>query len=1144
MLLPFDSGFDALFGQPPNDLRLYATGDIDNDERDDFIASGVFNYFGNYVDFSYVVNSSLEDGYGLPPTSGFEVSRAVPLRLIPLGNIDQDPNAIADLGAPVLEASPTLAEDGSQMFHQVASVYLGHDGDPADFSLPNLVSVPDLVFEPVRPSYVSAADVDYRTIRPMLLGGLGNVGGSGAIEVGIADSFGGGMSVVSGRQIEPADPIGSDDVEPNEFVFELGTALFAQSQPVPTGVNLSAEPSTMDPPTMTLEEAFSLDGDFLGEMLSRAQNIGDFNDDGVDDLLLDTGPGLDSYVLLGPVNITEQGVVTAHATFRLDAASLGKPASSMGDLDGDGDTDLIMVRRNTSGPPPTSDDITIIYGQKDWDVRVLDDSLIGRQNPFTEELLASRLSMHFPISPNGMQVHAMNFDGDRYADLVTIWPHGIQLLNPDNEPESVVGWVFSGHDLSEELSARVTFSVGGQFGDDPYGLSRARILNDTDRANAALLTDQALGTDFPYVGLTVEDIRSTLAGDINGDGLDDITLYTPRLDVSSFFGVELATRPQFGRVYTLFGREFVPPDSLGHTESVPFVMNQDFDVVIQDFGVGGGLVTALGDLNRDGYDDIGISRDRETMQNASFEIFYGTETPTPMLAGDINNPLSGDITIRRLLPDDVGEMVYLDGTLQALAGDYNNDGAMDLFLGEPTRIVKNALQSVLDEDRQGHLYAFWSIDEMASGGSGSLLLSDAEVRVDGETSLSEFGTLPRQPNLDLNGDRYGDVVVGASQATVFRDGLEYQAGKTYFLYGAPQQYSQGTALFNLDDPSDATGLTNHTVTGSGDFLVRDETGAPFTIVLDSERDQEDLEDGNAWYQFTTIGDGVGGSQIRVIPAAEQAREVFGDTVEALIKDFAPPQLIHTGTEFAIGGGTDDTLVMELDLSDLMPYMAADQQGKIESVNLRLDYTAVHPAIYFNTPSVNAQDSIPFGDEFVFIGRDAQSEAPSLFATDGTAQGTRKIKSFSSSQFPRSLASAGGVFYFQAHEDTTGSELWMSDGTSRGTQIVFDERPDASPSDLVAASDTLYYQASNDRVMQLRPDGTNTHVSLDLGLRSVEELAATNDRVFVAARDNARNWILFTVGNGEFKATKLVTYTPDDFLSNLTVVGDAVFYPAI
>ena len=120
-------------------------------------------------------------------------------------------------------------------------------------------------------------------------------------------------------------------------------------RPVP-GINLSTD---SDP---RLRDAFALEGVAEQEALANAVRVPDFNGDRNDELLVSGDAG--SYLLFGPVQVSEVGDVVEEADVLIDA-EVGRAASRMGDINGDGLADLVFVR---PGNTTSQSVLTIIFG--------------------------------------------------------------------------------------------------------------------------------------------------------------------------------------------------------------------------------------------------------------------------------------------------------------------------------------------------------------------------------------------------------------------------------------------------------------------------------------------------------------------------------------------------------------------------------------------------------------------------------------------------------------------------------------------------------------------------------------------------------------------------------------------------------------
>ena len=120
-----------------------------------------------------------------------------------------------------------------------------------------------------------------------------------------------------------------------------------------------------------------------------------------------------------------------------------------------------------------------------------------------------------------------------------------------------------------------------------------------------------------------------------------------------------------------------------------------------------------------------------------------------------------------------------------------------------------------------------------------------------------------------------------------------------------------------------------------------------------------------------------------------------------------------------------------------------------------------------------------GDQLFFVGGDAQS-GYGLWRTDGTQRGTRLLLDWELSPvivFPTDgetflgpkigwLTDVRGELYFQFDDGRHGPELWRSDGSAAGTWMVTDQRPGpqgAAPTNLTPFKGHLYYTASDEAV---------------------------------------------------------------------------------
>ena len=1095
------------FGEPLTGFRLYGAGDVDGDGHADLIVSGSAK--------SWLVT-------GGPASATYALA---PAWLMPLGDVDGDGRD--DFGAAVLETSSALAGDG-QLAHQVARVYFGGAGG-VNFD------VPDMVLEPADPAYATESSA---SIRPLLFGRAGDVngpqGGLSRADLALADAFGGQVNVLLGRSLGvPSGPAAGAQRE--DYRFDLATPVAAALASGPAGVSLSGGSAPV-----AMDQAFGLEGTLSHEMLSRAQDMGDFNGDGVNDLLV-WGQG-DCYVLLGPVNLAERLDASSRAAMIVDASALGTPAERMGDINGDGISDLVFSRYDAAGGKYV---VSVLYGRVDPPARLL--TVPGPSDP----LYLSFRTFDLPTGAAGMKLWVMRFNDDACGDLLAAWPGPVG-------GGGEVAWIYSGEKIRD---AQIV--PPGSF--DP-GNSASQL--------ARIVKDQTPGAS---IALTV-----TVAGDVNGDGAEDLLLANP--DFAYYGSPPVTSLPKLGRAYLVLGR----PDPAATTPVVITLAAVSptgpvADALYEDFGLGG-CVAALGDLNRDGYDDFAIGRQVEDASSAigSVLVFYGSAAPGGSRLVSPGNPLPGGVTIRRAPAGYLTDGVSMSGELTVTAGDFNGDGWSDLAVGEPARVVTNSRGDVLDLDQRGHVYVFLA---PAGGWPSELAMTGADVVLDGEGEGDALGRLPATPGIDLDGDRRDDLIAGAPGADVFAGAAMPDAGKLYVVYGGPSRVDlSGFAVETL---------TNRTITGSGSFLVDRGTGRAVVFadqdyngdgVLDDDRYTLVQGQDERWYKFTTLGDWQGGNQIRLTPAYEPGGTLWiAPTDDAIPQSTSnPPQNDPDAALFSLGGSEAGQLVLELDLGSLLPYL--DDLDKLSALTLELEYANLHQGLGLGSAVSAAELS----------GRLAFGTADNKLAvSDGTAAGTVEVASLA--DVPAGLTTVGGeVFFAGGADDPPAYFLWKSSGTPGDLTQVGGELG-AMPQDLLAVGGALYftlasygnpeeaelwravgtsagpvfgqpawvshltrvggclyfvgdlgyvYPSQPDkqgmRVWRITPGDLREPVSarIETGT-TIGELAAVGDRLFFTTRQ-ASDTTLWTVGNGENMATALHSFA-GAAVTNLTAVGNWLFF---
>ena len=564
---------------------------------------------------------------------------------------------------------------------------------------------------------------------------------------------------------------------------------------------------------------FRIDGidenDRAGISVSSA---GDVNGDGIDDVIIGAAGadanGSDSgeaYVVFGSdagfAASLDLASLNGTNGFRLDGVaagdSFGRSVSAGGDVNGDGIDDIVVgARRADPNGNSNAGSTYVVFGSDAGFAASLDPSTLNGANGFRVDGIDGGDQAGFSVSG-----HA-DVNGDGFDDVIV----GAYFAEPNGTGESYVvfGGNASGFQAVLDLSAPDLGAPGG-------GVSVLEGLAVNDR-----------------FGWSVSD-----AGDVNGDGFDDVIVGTPYGSVNG----------TAGESYVVFGSAA----GLGVTFD-PSTLNGTNGFRLDGIGPGdrsGYAVSSAGDVNGDGFDDVILgARLADGLTGADAGESYIVFGAAGGFAADLDlSTLNGTNGVRL----DGVDPYDRSGVSVSSAGDVNGDGFDDVIVG-------GWLASPGGSFAGESYVVFGSAAGIGTGGTFDLgsLNGTNGFRIDGSDAGDNSGRSVSSAG-DVNGDGFDDLLVGAYGADPTGGSA---AGETYVVFGSATGAGTGGAFdlstidgtngFRFDgiDPSDFSGRS---VSGAGDV-----NGDGFADIAIGARsaDPNGNSSGEAYVVFGT-GGGIG-----------------------------------------------------------------------------------------------------------------------------------------------------------------------------------------------------------------------------------------------------------------------------------------------
>jgi len=606
---------------------------------------------------------------------------------------------------------------------------------------------------------------------------------------------------------------------------------------------------------------FALDG-VTGRTVSDA---GDVNGDGLDDLVIRSDDAV--YVVFGASGLGSSGVLEASDLdgsngFLVNGASTSDTGRSFdqlvsgaGDVNGDGIDDLVIGDYYAPGGyyggpvnglrlPGVS---YVIFGANDLgNTGALEVSDLDGDNGF----------VIFGANAYDYSGSAVSSAGD---------------VNGDGVDDLLIGAVYA-------YGGGATYVLFGGVG---LGNTGELALTDLSNPDGFVITNTEFGGDS---GVAVSG-----AGDINGDGVDDILVTAEYVPADGNI--------QAGRAFVVFGSSSVgstgPVDLSELNGTNGFALlgvgderdQFDFSLMI------GHSVSGAGDVNGDGADDLIIASNFSVFDGGAFESSLFNAGYVVFGGSGVGN--TGELPLSELNGDN--GFVLIGSTTDSVsgAGDVNGDGVDDLLIGSFSTDFE-------DLTNVGTSHVVFGGSNL--GSSGILELFDLNgsngFTLNASSNSADFGRSVSNAG-DVNADGVDDIVIGADNTSYVVFGMQSPVDSGPGS-GGPTQCNGLTITVNLNNGDTPTGGDDVILGTPGADIINALAGND-TICGEGGNDILNAGSGDDW-----VSGGAGNDVIRGGRGDDQLLGQAGD--DSIIGSIGDDTIEGGGGQDQISGGAGRDII--------------------------------------------------------------------------------------------------------------------------------------------------------------------------------------------------------------------------------------------